>query len=56
MGSKREIELNSISNKELRLIDVNTDQEDVALLFNKYGLVSAPVINNQKNYRFNNCR
>ncbi len=48
MGSKREIELNSIINKELRLIDVNTDQEDVAFLFNKYGLVSAPVINNQK--------
>ncbi len=48
MGSKREIELNSIKNKELRLIDVNTDQEDVALLFNKYGLVSVPVINNQK--------
>ena len=48
MGSKREIELNSIANKELRLIDVNTDQEDVALLFNKYGLVSAPVIDNQK--------
>ncbi len=48
MGSKREIELNSIINKELRLVDVNTDQEDVALLFNKYGLVSAPVINNQK--------
>ena len=48
MGSKREIKLNSIINKELRLIDVNTDQEDVALLFNKYGLVSAPVINNQK--------
>ena len=48
MGSKREIELNTITNKDLRLIDVNTDQEDVALLFNKYGLVSAPVINNQK--------
>ncbi len=48
MGSKREVELNSITNKELRLIDVNTDQEDVALLFNKYGLVSAPVINDQK--------
>ena len=48
MGSKREIELNSITNNELRLIDVNTDQEDVALLFNKYGLVSAPVIDNQK--------
>ncbi len=48
MGSKRQIKLNSIKNKELRLIDVNTDQEDVALLFNKYGLVSAPVIDNQK--------
>ncbi len=48
MGSKREVELKSIINKELRLIDVNTDQEDVALLFNKYGLVSAPVINNRK--------
>ena len=48
MGSKREVELNSITNKELRLIDVNTDQEDIALLFNKYGLVSAPVINNRK--------
>ena len=48
MSSKRETELNSIINKKLRLVDVNTDQEDVALLFNKYGLVSAPVINNQK--------
>ncbi len=48
MGSKREIELHSITNKDLRLIDVNTDQEDVALLFNKYGLVSAPVIDNHK--------
>ncbi len=48
MGSKREIELNSIINKELRLVDVNTDQEDVALLFKKYGLVSAAVINDQK--------
>ena len=48
MGSNRETELNSIINKELRLIEANTDQEDVALLFSKYGLVSAPVINNQK--------
>ena len=48
MGSKREVKLNSIINKELRLININTDQEDVALLFNKYGLVSAPVINDQK--------
>ncbi len=48
MGSKREIALNSIINKELRLIEVNADQEDVALLFSKYGLVSAPVIDNSK--------
>ena len=48
MGSNRETELNSIINKELRLIEANTDQEDVALLFSKYGLVSAPVIDNQK--------
>ncbi|MFL2520234.1 MAG: magnesium transporter [Alphaproteobacteria bacterium] len=48
MGSKRDIYLNSIINKELRLIEVNMDQEDVAYLFSKYGLVSAPVIDEQK--------
>ncbi len=48
MGSNRETQLNSIINKELRLIEANTDQEDVALLFSKYGLVSAPVIDSQK--------
>ena len=44
MGSKRDINLETIANKETRLIDVNTDQEDVAFLFSKYGLVSAAVI------------
>ena len=48
MGSKRDINLNSIINKELRLIEVNMDQEEVAYLFSKYGLVSAPVINEDK--------
>ena len=48
MGSKRDTNLNSIINKELRLIEVNMDQEEVAYLFNKYGLVSAPVIDEQK--------
>ena len=48
MGSKRDINLNSIINKELRLIEVNMDQEEVAYQFNKYGLVSAPVIDEQK--------
>ena len=44
MGSKRDIDLQKIKNKETRLIDVNTDQEEVAYLFSKYGLVSAAVI------------
>ncbi len=44
MGSKRDVELKTISNKDLRLIDVKTDQEEVAYLFNKYGLVSAAVV------------
>ncbi len=48
MGSKRDIQLNSIVNKETRLIEVNTDQEEVAYLFKKYGLVSAPVVNENK--------
>ncbi|MDC0045104.1 magnesium transporter [Pelagibacteraceae bacterium] len=48
MGSIRDINLNTIINKELRLIEVNMDQEEVAYLFSKYGLVSAPVIDEQK--------
>ncbi len=44
MGSKRDINLINITNKDTRLIDVNTDQEEVAYLFSKYGLVSAAVI------------
>ena len=48
MGSKREVNLINIKNKETRLVKVNTDQEEVAYLFNKYGLVSAPVVNESK--------
>ncbi len=44
MGSKRDVDLETLTNKETRLIDVNTDQEEVAYLFSKYGLVSAAVI------------
>ena len=44
MGSKRDIKLKAIANKDIRLIDVNTDQEEVAYLFSKYGLVSAAVV------------
>jgi len=49
MGSKRIIELQDIQNKDTRTIKVTTDQEEVAYLFNKYGLVSAPVINDNQN-------
>ena len=47
MGSKRIVNLKDIQNKETRTINLNTDQEEVAFLFNKYGLVSAPVVNEQ---------
>ena len=47
MGSKRIINLKDIQNNITRTIELTTDQEDVAYLFNKYGLVSAPVINKE---------
>ena len=49
MGSNRVVELQDIQNKDTRIIKVTTDQEEVAYLFNKYGLVSAPVINEDQN-------
>ncbi len=48
MGSKRNVYLNTINNKETRVIDANTDQEEVAYLFSKYGLVSAAVIDSNE--------
>ena len=49
MSSKRETNLNKIQNKEIRVINVLTDQEEVAYLFTKYAMVSAPVVNDQNN-------
>ena len=49
MSSKREIKLNKIQNKETRVINVFTDQEEVAYQFTKYALVSAPVVNESNN-------
>ena len=49
MGSNRVVELQDIQNKNTRIIKVTTDQEEVAYLFNKYGLVSAPVISEEQN-------
>ncbi len=48
MGSKRDIDLYKITNKDIKLIDVNTDQEEVAYLFSKYGLVSAAVVDSNE--------
>ena len=46
MGSKRIRLLDEIKNKKTRIINVLTDQEEVAYQFTKYALVSAPVVNN----------
>ena len=48
MGSKRSTPLETIKNKITRSINVLTDQEEVAFQFNKYAMVSAPVINDNE--------
>ena len=48
MGSKREVLLKKIMNKMTRVVEVLTDQEEVAYMFSKYGLVSAPVVDENK--------
>ncbi len=45
MSSNRDVDLDNIKNKETRIINVLTDQEEVAYQFNKYAMVSAPVVN-----------
>ena len=45
MSSKRHVDLNTIKNKETRVVHVLTDQEEVAYQFTKYAMVSAPVVN-----------
>lgn len=42
---QRHVVVRDIMNTTLRLIDTATDQEEVAYLFHKYGLASAPVVN-----------
>ncbi|MDC0191699.1 magnesium transporter [Alphaproteobacteria bacterium] len=48
MGSKRSTPLETIKNKITRTFNALTDQEEVAFQFNKYAMVSAPVINNNE--------
>ena len=45
MSSNRIIKLENIKHKIIRTVNVFTDQEEVAYQFNKYALVSAPVVN-----------
>ena len=47
MGSKRSTLLEEIKNNKTRTINVLTDQEEVAYQFNKYAMVSAPVVNEE---------
>lgn len=42
--SKREVALESLMNVGIRLVPATMDQEEVARLFRKYGMVSAPVV------------
>jgi magnesium transporter len=44
LRSKRGVLLTELKLKELHLVSVNTDQEEVAFMFRQYGLVSAPVV------------
>jgi magnesium transporter len=43
MGSGRAVRLRDIMNEDVRMLRVDQPQEDVAYVFNKYHLISAPV-------------
>lgn len=45
MQSKREARVSEVMHQQIHLQPVDTDQEEVAHVFRKYGLVEAPVVN-----------
>ncbi len=47
MRNKRDVKISDIANFGTYSVQTDTDQEDVAHLFTKYGLVEAPVANRQ---------
>lgn len=47
MQNKRETPIRDIMSSDMKLISTEMDQEDVALMFRKYGLVEAPVVNEE---------
>jgi len=44
LRAKRSVKLSELMDDEIRTIPATTDQEEVAFLFRQYGLVSAPVV------------
>lgn len=46
--ANRDVTVSSIMERNFKIIDANTDKEDIGLLFSKYGLVSAPVVDAEK--------
>ncbi len=47
MRTRREIYISEVMTKEPKIIKVNTNQEDIAFLFDQYELTSAPVVDNR---------
>ncbi len=48
LSNYRSVRLKDIMQSEFQSVNVSTDQEEIALLFQQYGLVNLPVIDNQK--------
>ena len=48
MRSKRPVKIESITDTDLYVVDVSDDQEDVARDFERYSLISAPVIDENR--------
>ena len=46
--SKRPVKMTEIMNKDIKIIKSDMDQEEVAFIFRQYGLVSAPVVNDEE--------
>jgi magnesium transporter len=47
MRSQRHILIKDIMDRDIKVISTDTDQEEVAFIFSHYGLVSAPVVNDE---------
>ena len=48
LSNNRSTRLKDIMQFEFKSVNVNTDQEEVSLLFQQYGLVNIPVVDDEK--------